>query len=375
MKVGITLFAQNYTDWDRYQSGAFDRKPMMHDSQAYDEEMQLGDLCEPLGFDSLWTVEHHFTPYTMVPDPLQMLTYFAGRTQKIDFGTMVIVLPWHDPVQTAEKIAMLDNMLRGRKLTLGFGRGAGRVEFESLRIPMGESRERFLEALAVVRAALTNERFSFEGKHYQIPETSVRPQPRSADLTDRMYCAWGTPSSMPMAANSGLGALFIPQKSWAEYAEDMKGFNEVRSQNGWGPMKPVVAVWIYCHENEQQAWDDAVEYMGNYSDSARRHYEFDDPQHFKETKGYEHYAQMSEAAMSIDRDVARKGFAMSQVWGTPEMCVAKLKEIRDLVDAEEFVLVFKYGAIPQEKAVASMRLFAEKALKEVQGLGAVVAAG
>jgi hypothetical protein len=66
---------------------------------------------------------------------------------------------------------------------------------------------------------------------------------------------------------------------------------------------------------------------------------------------------------------------MSQVWGTPEMCVAKLKEIRDLVDAEEFVLVFKYGAIPQEKAVASMRLFAEKALKEVQGLGAVVAAG
>jgi alkanesulfonate monooxygenase SsuD/methylene tetrahydromethanopterin reductase-like flavin-dependent oxidoreductase (luciferase family) len=235
MKVGITLFAQNYTDWDRYQSGAFDRKPMIHDSQAYEEEMQLGDLCEPLGFDSLWTVEHHFTPYTMVPDPLQMLTYFAGRTQKIDFGTMVIVLPWHDPVQTAEKIAMLDNMLRGRKLTLGFGRGAGRVEFESLRIPMGESRERFLEALAVVRAALTNERFSFEGKHYQVPETSVRPQPRSADLTDRMYCAWGTPSSMPMAANSGLGALFIPQKSWAEYAEDMKGFNEVRSQNGWGP--------------------------------------------------------------------------------------------------------------------------------------------
>ncbi|MFN0148125.1 MAG: LLM class flavin-dependent oxidoreductase, partial [Dehalococcoidia bacterium] len=291
MKVGITLFAQNYTDWDRYQSGAFDRQPMIHDSQAYEEELALGDLCEPLGYDSLWTVEHHFTPYTMVPDPLQMLTYFAGRTTKIDFGTMVVVLPWHDPVQTAEKVTMLDNMLRGRKLTLGFGRGAGRVEFDSLRIPMGESRERFLEALAVVRAALTNERFSFEGKHYQIPETSIRPQPRSTDLTDRMYCAWGTPSSMPMAAGSGLGALFIPQKSWAEYAEDMKGFNEVRRENGWEPMKPIVAVWIYCHENEGEAWEGALEYMGNYSDSARRHYEFDDPEHFKVTKGYEHYAQ------------------------------------------------------------------------------------
>ena len=203
MKVGITLFAQNYTDWDRYQAGDFERRPMIHDSQAYEEELRIGDLAEPLGFDSLWTVEHHFTPYTMVPDPLQMLTYFAGRTERIDMGTMVVVLPWHDPVQTAEKISMLDNMLRGRKLTLGFGRGAGRVEFDGLRIPMGESRERFLEALAVVRSALANERFSFEGKHYDIPETSIRPQPRSNDLAERMYCAWGTPSSCFFQYNGG----------------------------------------------------------------------------------------------------------------------------------------------------------------------------
>ncbi|MBI2764738.1 MAG: LLM class flavin-dependent oxidoreductase [Chloroflexi bacterium] len=223
MKVGVTLFAQNYTDWDRYQAAAFDRKPLLSDTIAYEEEMAIGDLVEPLGYDSLWTVEHHFTPYTMVPDPVQLLTYFAGRTQRIDMGTMVIVLPWHDPVQTAEKVSMLDNMLRGRKLTLGFGRGAGRVEFDGLRIPMGESRERFLEALAVVRAALSNERFSFEGKHYQVPETSVRPQPRSPDLTERMYCAWGTPSSMPMAAGSGLGALFIPQKSWANMPKTWSG--------------------------------------------------------------------------------------------------------------------------------------------------------
>ncbi len=369
MKVGVTLFAQNYLDWDRYQDRAFDRQPLVHDSLAYEEELAIGDLVEPLGYDSLWTVEHHFTPYTMVPDPTQLLSYFAGRTSRIDMGTMVIVLPWHDPVQTAEKIAMLDNMLRGRKLTLGFGRGAGRVEFEGLRVPMGESRERFLEALDVVRSALTNERYSFEGKHYQIPETSIRPQPRSKDLTERMYCAWGTPSSMPMAAGSGLGALFIPQKSWAEYAEDMKGFNQVRADNGWAPMKPIVATWVYCHKDEGQAWDDALLYMGNYSDSARQHYEFDDSAHFHNTKGYEHYAAMSEAAQRVDPAVARAGFANSQVWGTPAQCIAKLKEIRDLVDAQEFVLVFKYGAMPQEKAEASMRLFAEKCLDEVQALG------
>ena len=54
-------------------------------------------MAEPLGFDSIWSVEHHFTDYTMCPDVLQFLTYMAGKTQHVKLGTMVIVLPWHDP--------------------------------------------------------------------------------------------------------------------------------------------------------------------------------------------------------------------------------------------------------------------------------------
>src|SRR5258705_262999 len=50
------------------------------DRNVYRNELRFGDLAEPLGFDSLWGVEHHFTDYTMCPDVLQYLTYFAGRT-------------------------------------------------------------------------------------------------------------------------------------------------------------------------------------------------------------------------------------------------------------------------------------------------------
>src|SRR5204862_7181945 len=134
---------------------------------------------------------------------------------------MVIVLPWHDPVQVAEEIAMLDNLLDGRQITLGLGRGAGRVEFEGMRIPMGESRGRFLEALEVLRRALRDESFSFDGEYYTIPQMSIRPRPRSgAALLERMYCAWGSPETVPMAANAGLGALFIPPQSWEEDAQE-----------------------------------------------------------------------------------------------------------------------------------------------------------
>src|SRR5262245_66423902 len=107
----------------------------LRDYDVYQPELRLSDSAEPLGFESIWGVEHHFTDYTMCPDVIQFLTYKAGRTQHIQLGSMVVVLPWHDPLRVAEQIAMLDAMSRGRMI-LGLGRGAGKVEFDGFRQPM-----------------------------------------------------------------------------------------------------------------------------------------------------------------------------------------------------------------------------------------------
>ena len=115
------------------------------DAAVVGEHLAVGDLAEPLGFDSLFALEHHFTGYAMSPAPTQLLAYYAGRTKRIQLGTAVIVLPWHDPVRVAEQIALLDIMCGGRCL-FGFGRGAASVEYEGFRIPMGEARPRFVEA-------------------------------------------------------------------------------------------------------------------------------------------------------------------------------------------------------------------------------------
>ncbi|HSH99739.1 MAG TPA: LLM class flavin-dependent oxidoreductase, partial [Reyranella sp.] len=109
MKVGVALNML-------YEHG----KP---DAAVVHEHLSEGDLVEPLGFNSLWALEHHFTGYAMSPAPTQTLAYFAGRTKRIQLGTAVIVLPWHDPVRVAEQIALLDIMCGGRCL-FGFGRGA-----------------------------------------------------------------------------------------------------------------------------------------------------------------------------------------------------------------------------------------------------------
>src|SRR5437764_1194210 len=79
-------------------------QPGRSDAFVVGEHLALGDLAEPLGFDSLFALEHHFTGYAMSPAPAQLLSYFAGRTRRISLGTAVIVLPWHDPVRVAEDI-------------------------------------------------------------------------------------------------------------------------------------------------------------------------------------------------------------------------------------------------------------------------------
>jgi len=161
-------------------------QPGRSDASIVGEHLAIGDLAEPLGFDSLFALEHHFTGYAMSPAPTQLLAYFAGRTRRISLGTAVIVLPWHDPVRVAEEIALLD-ILCGGRCVFGFGRGAASVEYEGFRIPMDEARPRFVEAAQIIVKALSNDSFEHEGRFFQIPRTAIRPpwRPRRGSMRSR----------------------------------------------------------------------------------------------------------------------------------------------------------------------------------------------
>ena len=132
------------------------------DRNVYRNELRLGDLAEPLGFDSLWGVEHHFTDYTMCPDVLQYLTYFAGRTERIQLGSMVVVLPWHNPLRVAEQVVVLDHLSNGRFI-LGVGRGLGRVEFEGFGVAQEDSRAIFVESAEMLLSGLEKGFVEYDG--------------------------------------------------------------------------------------------------------------------------------------------------------------------------------------------------------------------
>ena len=159
MRVGATIFNQNYNDWDRYEAEEHGEpvapRPRRADREIFNEELNIARIADDSGFDSVWTIEHHFTPYTMVTNPLQYLTYIAGITKRVDLGTMVVVLPWHNPVRVAEDVNMLDAFLGpDREIICGVGRGLGRREYAGLGVDQNEARERFDESLQVLRQLL-----------------------------------------------------------------------------------------------------------------------------------------------------------------------------------------------------------------------------
>ncbi len=369
MRIGVHFNYQNYSDWERFASHGSDGA--VPDQQIYDEELFLGGLVEPLGFDSYWAIDHHFSPYIMTGGAIQHLTYFAGRTERIDFGTMVVVLPWYDPVVVAEQVSVLDNLLQGRRLTLGLGRGAAKREFDAYRIPMDESRDRFAESVDILRMALSQEWFSYQGRFYQIPETTIRPRPRNPRaLVDGMRVAWTSPETLPIAANAGLGMLMTNQKNWQEYREDVRDFNAVRAGHGWPAIQPTVVVNAACFDSEAEAWQTMLRHAVEAQISVQRHYGFDDVDRFRATKGYEQYAQFGELLKRKTPQEIGEHHARPQAWGTPDQVFDKLVHIQRMTSAEEIVLNFRYGGMPVATAERSMRLFAAEVLPRLHELDA-----
>ena len=143
---------------------------------VYESALEQMLDAESLGYHSVWIAEHHFADYGICPAPPVLAAYLAARTTTLRLGMGVSLLPLHHPVDLAEQLAVLD-VVSGGRLDVGVGRGNRPVEFEGLRVPQIENRERFDETLAVMVKAWTEERFSFDGRYFQIPEVRVIPKP------------------------------------------------------------------------------------------------------------------------------------------------------------------------------------------------------
>ncbi|MGV9292564.1 LLM class flavin-dependent oxidoreductase [Amycolatopsis sp. NPDC003676] len=330
------------------------------DGDVYAHELRYAARAEELGFDSVWTPEHHFTDYQLTPNVPQFLSWVAGQTSRLRLGTMVSVLPWHDPIRVVESFTMLDHLSGGRSL-LGIGRGLGRAEFDGFQVEMGKSRKLFTEYAEAITSALETGVLEYGGEVYAQPRVDIRPEPRGS-FRGRTFASAVSPESIDLMARLGIGLMVIAQKPWetvrAELAAYRKRFYEI---NGREAPKPVICVFAGAAATEREAQELRDVYLQRYALSTVEHYEFDNVG-FAEIEGYEYYAGLS-------RNIARHGIdkfsgflADLQVWGTPEQVVEKLLGYVEFLDAGAVLLVPAYGGMPVEVADANFDLIAREVL-------------
>lgn len=380
MKVNLGVFAHNSRDWERIAAGDYSTPPAVPDWKYVRAAFELGDLAEPLGFDGIWAPEHFGTPYGMTPNPIQTLSYFAARTERVTFGTMVAVAPWWHPVRLAHQIAYLDIISGGRYETIGLGRGVAKSEFAAVGVPREEARQRLEETLDILQLAFTQERFSYEGEIFSIPEMSLRPAPMSSDLFDRIYGSASSPESAEMLARRGIVPLFVGNKPLEQAEKEVQRVNVFRAEEGLAPCQPKNVLMVYCVPKGTDV-SCVDEWILTANRDVNVHYGFADPSNFIGVKGYEAYAERKASATAILDAVAEAKFMEQQsqpklpgyhpsnlMIGTPDEVYDRIRNAQKACSFCEITILTQFGVMPYDEAMKSTRLFAEEVLPEVQKL-------
>jgi probable F420-dependent oxidoreductase len=136
---------------------------------------ELVDELEAHRVDSVWLSDLVSSRHSV--DPLIGLAYAAGRTERLKLGTGVLVLPGRNPALVAAELAGLAAVAPGRVLPAFGVRPALEADRTMFPVPDGRRAEVFEEALAVVRALLTDPVVTHHGKFFQLDEASVGPLP------------------------------------------------------------------------------------------------------------------------------------------------------------------------------------------------------
>jgi probable F420-dependent oxidoreductase len=169
--------------------------PLASGPGALDALLTVAQKAEALGFDSLWVGDHIVIPTTIrsrypyndtgefplppdlpILEPLTVLGYLAGVTQRVRLGPSVLVLPHRNPIVTAKMFATLDVLSRGRVIA-GVGIGWMEEEISLLGAPFKRRGALSDEYLRVMRELWTNPNPQFAGEFCRFSGIKCEPKP------------------------------------------------------------------------------------------------------------------------------------------------------------------------------------------------------
>ncbi len=190
MKIGVALPTADWPDEDRVW--------------PVERIVEYGLRAEQLGFHSLWANDHFWIDFgtrrPTCPDPFVLLSYLAGRTSRVELGTLVVCAPLRSPGQLAREAKALA-ALSGGRFVLGIGAGWHEPEFRAFDVPFDHLVSRFEEYVEALLQLLGDGRVDYEGRYVRLRDANVfgeasppvwiaAGKPRMRALTGRYAAGW-----------------------------------------------------------------------------------------------------------------------------------------------------------------------------------------
>jgi alkanesulfonate monooxygenase SsuD/methylene tetrahydromethanopterin reductase-like flavin-dependent oxidoreductase (luciferase family) len=217
---------------------------------------------------------------------------------------------------------------------------------------------------------------------------SLRPEPKSKNLFDRIYSSSSTPESLEILARRGMVPLFVGNKPIWDAGEEVKKVNTFRAEEGLPPCQPKNVMFMFCvgpEDSEKELAAKTEEWIYTANRDVTVHYGFADASNFKGIKGYEAYANRQASATALlaesvqgdgsggakPKESKTPGYHASNLLiGTPEEIYKRLKAAQEACSFCEVTIVPQFGTMPYEDAIESTKLFAKEVLPAVHEMDA-----
>ncbi|MEE9285339.1 MAG: LLM class flavin-dependent oxidoreductase [Dehalococcoidia bacterium] len=312
--------------------------------QIYAETLEQVVFAEQLGFDSVFTTEHHFTEDGYAPSLMAIEAAWAARTSRVKLGSFVLLLCMQNPLRLAEDAATVDIISNGR-LVLGMGLGYRDEEFIGFGVPKERSGRVMDEALEVVVRAWTEAVFTFQGRHFGYRNVTLSPKPvqqprppvwvgRAGRHGVRRVAQWG------LEGFCGSPTAEVYQHYLAkcrEYGTEPKAESQT-------------LVFGHVHEDAEKAWAEAEPYATHVH------------RWYRKWRG-------EAGDTSSFQDSPRS----DMVIGDPDHWIERVEQLIEAqsggIRPTHLIVQLQLAGMPHDMAMRSMELFARKVMPHFQARG------
>jgi alkanesulfonate monooxygenase SsuD/methylene tetrahydromethanopterin reductase-like flavin-dependent oxidoreductase (luciferase family) len=335
--------------------------------QRYEQLWRELILCDELGFDYGFCVEHHFRPDESWMSSPSLYTVGAGaRTSRMRIGPMGYIVPLYHPLRLAEEIAIVDQMLGGR-LELGLVPGITPDYFRPFGLDYEFRKSPTLEFVDYLRAAYGEKQpFSFHGNNHHTDSAILSVRPLQSPHPP-IWLMSRDPQTLEFCAENGIHPGYFLVYPRSDAAPRYRKFLEGWKKAGW-PEKPKIAYCtiVYVDETDEKAVETGLPH-------ASRAYEgflaapqpgesFEDRVrvHAKKFIGRGESGAAELMANLFDPDYIMKHELV--FIGSSETVAKKIRAAAEAGVFNTFMGEFNFSNLPESDLIRSIRLFGEKVI-------------